>query len=80
MQTVQLRYAKAKLLALIGSVRAGDPSIITRHGEPEAVVVSFEEWERLSNVPSFARLLMGAPPEPGDLPERDSGPGREVEF
>jgi antitoxin Phd len=32
----------------------------------------------LSSVPSFGRLLMAAPLEPGDLPERDPTPLREA--
>ena len=58
----------------------GAPSIITRHGKPEAVIISFEEWERLSRVPSFGRLLMAAPLEPGDLPERDGSGTRPADF
>ena len=73
MREIQLRDAKATLSAVIDSARSGEPSIITRHGRREAVVVSFEEWERLSSVPSFGRLLMAAPLEPDDLPERDDG-------
>ncbi|TPG55983.1 type II toxin-antitoxin system Phd/YefM family antitoxin [Roseomonas nepalensis] len=32
------------------------PSVITRHGRPKAVVVSFEEWQRLPQIPSSGRL------------------------
>ncbi len=73
MNEIQLRDAKATLSAVIDSARQGHPSIITRHGRREAVVVSFEEWERLSHIPSFGRLLMEAPLGPGDLAERDAG-------
>ena len=78
MHEIQLRDAKATLSAVIDSARRGEPSIITRHGRREAVVVSFEEWERLSHVPSFGRLLMTAPIEPDDLSERDGGRLREL--
>ena len=73
MHEIQLREAKATLSAVIDHARQGEPSIITRHGRREAVVFSFEEWERLSRVPSFGRLLMAAPLEPDDLPARDAG-------
>lgn len=73
MQEIQLRDAKATLSAVIDQARRGEPSIITRHGRPEAVVLSFEDWQRLSQVPSFGRLLMAAPLEPDDLPARDDG-------
>jgi len=80
MNEIQLRQAKATLSAVIDHARQGEPSIITRHGRREAVVVSFEEWERLSRVPSFGRLLMAAPLEEQDLPIRDAGPLREADF
>ena len=79
MQEVQLRDAKATLSAVIDQAKQGQPSIITRHGRPEAVVLSFEEWQRLSQVPSFGRLLMAASLEPDDLPVRREGL-RDVEF
>ncbi len=80
MHEVQLREAKATLSAVIDKARQGEPSIITRHGKPEAVILSFEEWERLSRVPSFGRLLMAAPFEDGDLPARNATPMREVDL
>lgn len=79
MQEVQLRDAKATLSAVIDQAKQGQPSIITRHGRPEAVVLSFEEWQRLSQVPSFGRLLMAVPLEPDDLPVRREGL-RDIEF
>jgi hypothetical protein len=42
-------------------------------GRPEAVILSFEEWQSLSQVPSFGRLLMAAPLTPDDLPARQDG-------
>jgi antitoxin Phd len=80
MREIQLREAKATLSAVVDDAVRGEPSIITRHGKPKAVVIGFDEWKRLSNVPSFGRLLMSAPIEPGDLPERDRSPMREVEV
>nr|WP_294547166.1 type II toxin-antitoxin system Phd/YefM family antitoxin [uncultured Rhodopila sp.] len=77
---IQLRDAKATLSKVIDDARHGQPSIITRRGRKEAVVLSFEEWQRLSRVPSFGRLLMEAPLEPGDLPERNSGSLREADL
>ena len=80
MQEIQLRDAKATLSAVIDDALRGSPAIVTRHGRREAVVLSFEAWQRLSRVPSFGRLLVEAPIEPGDLPERDMSPLRETEF
>ena len=70
MRKIQLKDAKANLSAVVDRATQGKPSVITRHGKPEAVVLGFADWQRLSSVPSFGRLLMLAPLEPGDLPER----------
>jgi len=73
MHEIQLRDAKATLSAVMDQARRGEPSIITRHGRPEAVILSFEDWQRLSQVPSFGRLLMAARLDPEDLLERSGG-------
>lgn len=61
MKEVQLKDAKATLSALVDQAVDGEPSVITRHGRKDAVVLGFADWERLANVPSFGRLLMSAP-------------------
>jgi antitoxin Phd len=71
MREIQLRDAKASLSAVVDEAVQGKPAIITRHGKREVVVISYEEWERLSHVPSFGRLLMAAPLTEDDLPSRD---------
>ncbi|WP_428491249.1 type II toxin-antitoxin system Phd/YefM family antitoxin [Rhodopila sp.] len=80
MREIQLRDAKASLSAVVDEAVRGEPAIITRHGKREAVVLSFKEWERLSQVPSFGQLLMSAPIGPDELPERDRTPLRTTEF
>ena len=80
MREIQLREAKASLSAVVDAALRGEPAIITRHGKPEAVVVSFKDWERLSQVPSFGRLLMAAPIAPDDLPQRDPAPPRAADL
>jgi antitoxin Phd len=77
MRKVQLKDAKANLSAVVDQATRGKPSVITRHGKPEAVVLGFAEWERLSRVPSFGRLLMAVPLETGDLPKRNRAPLRD---
>jgi hypothetical protein len=42
------------------------------------VLVSFEEWQRISKVPSFADLLLAFPGEPGDIPKRSRKPARAL--
>ena len=77
MREIQLRDAKASLSAVIDEAVRGEPAIITRHGKPQAVVLSFAEWQRLSRVPSFGQLLMAAPVEEHDLPPRNASPMRD---
>ncbi len=77
---LQLREAKATLSAVVDHAKQGRPSVITRHGKREAVVVSFEEWERLSAVPSFGWLLAHSPLNEADVPERVTGDWRKVVF
>jgi prevent-host-death family protein len=74
---IQLRDAKSSLSAIVEEVSHGESAIITRHGKPTAVLMGYQEWQRLSNIPSFARLLTSAPLDPGDLPERDQTPLRD---
>lgn len=80
MRKIQLKDAKSNLSAVVDQAVRGKPSLITRHGKPEAVVLGFADWERLSNVPSFGRLLMSAPLEPKDLPKRSSAPMRDAKL
>jgi antitoxin Phd len=77
---IQLRDAKSGLSALVDDAVGGEPVVITRHGKREAVILSYREWERLSQVPSFGRLLMAAPLSTDDLPPRDTTPMRRTEF
>lgn len=77
MRKIQLKDAKANLSAVVDQATRGKPSLITRHGKPEAVVLGFAEWERLSRVPSFGRLLMSAPLDANDVPARNRAPMRD---
>ncbi len=77
MREIQLRDAKASLSAVVDEAMRGKPAVITRHGKRQAVVVSYKEWERLSTVPSFGRVLMAAPLKAGDLPGRSKSPLRK---
>ena len=80
MREIPLSDAEAVLSAVVDEAIRGQPSIIMRHGKPEAVVLSFEEWQRLSRVPSFGRLLMSIPVEADDWSERDGTPIRQTDF
>jgi hypothetical protein len=56
---------------VVDEAMRGMPAVITRHGKRQAVVVGYEEWQRLSTVPSFGRLLMMASLSADDLPSRN---------
>jgi prevent-host-death family protein len=77
MQKIQLKDAKASLSDVVDRATRGKPSVITRHGKPEAVVLGIADWKRLSQVPSFGRLLMSAPLSPDAQLVRSSKPMRD---
>ena len=78
MRKIQLKDAKAKLSTVVDDAIRGKPCVITRHGKREAVLLSYEEWERLSQVPSVGRLLMSGPLGADDVPPRSSAPLRDT--
>lgn len=80
MREIQLRDAKANLSAVVDEAVDGNPAVITRHGKKQAVLLSYQEWQRLSQVPSFGRLLMSAPATAGDLPPRNRAKLRPTKF
>ncbi|RCS22673.1 type II toxin-antitoxin system Phd/YefM family antitoxin [Phyllobacterium salinisoli] len=80
MREIQLKDAKATLSAVVDQAVRGNPAIITRHGKKEVVVLSFEEYEKLSHVPSLGRLLASFPGDESDIPSRSSKPSRTVDL
>lgn len=80
MRTIQLRDAKAGLSQVVDEAMNGEPSLITRHGKPQAVLLSYCEWQKLNSVPSFGRLLMAAPDTPDEFITRDKSVARDAGF
>lgn len=80
MREIQLRDAKATFSAVVDQAVHGTPSVITRRGRREVVVLSYEEYEKLAHVPSFGRLLAAYPSDEDTLTERSDKPGRTVAF
>ena len=78
MRTIQLRDAKAGLSQVVDEAMNGEPSLITRHGKPQAVLLSYREWQKLSSVPSFGRLLMAAPDTLAEFTTRDNSAPRDA--
>lgn len=77
---LQLRDAKATFSNVVDQAVAGDSTIITRHGRREAVVIGYDTWLRLSNVPSFGQLLAAAPVTDDDLPDRSDEGLRDLDL
>jgi prevent-host-death family protein len=81
MRMIQLQDAKAKFSALVDDAIAGKPVKVTRHGKPVAVIVSAEEWDRVSEkAPTFADLLLNFPGTTDDIPKRSRKPMRTVDL
>ncbi|MDX8437525.1 MULTISPECIES: type II toxin-antitoxin system Phd/YefM family antitoxin [Mesorhizobium] len=80
MREIQLKDAKATLSAVVDQAVAGKPAVITRHGRKQAVILSFKDYERLSRVPSFGRLLAAFPGAEADIPPRSRKPARTVDL
>lgn len=58
----QLQEAKSKFSELVRRTLEEGPQTITRHGEEVAVMVSSEEYRRLTGErPDFKEFLMNAP-------------------
>ena len=80
MKHMQVRAAKAELSALIAAAERGEPTTITRHGKPAAVLVPIKDAEKLypGGQKSFAEHLLAFP---GGIEfERDRTPLRDIEF
>ena len=58
----QLQEAKQRFSELVRHARAEGPQVVTKHGQEVAVVVSIEEYRRLTDkLPSFKQFLLAAP-------------------
>jgi len=80
MRRLHLRDAKATLSALVEAAERGEPTLVTKHGRPAAMIVPIEAGQRIyeSDRPSFASLLMALPHELAT--ERDERGPREVDW
>jgi antitoxin Phd len=77
----QLQEAKQRFSELVRHARAHGPQVVTRHGEEVAVVVSIEEYRRLTDeLPSLKELLLAAPDLDALAIDRPSAPAHAVEL
>jgi antitoxin Phd len=78
MKEAQLKDVKATFSHVVDEAVAGTPTVVTRHGKREAVVISYSDYERLSRVPSLGWLLTNSPLEEGDLSVGEHKPARAL--
>ena len=80
MKIVQIREAKASFSALVAAAEKGRPTLVSRHGQPCAMIVPVADGARLypMEMPNLANYLLKMP-EPFET-ERDTTPLRGVDF
>ncbi len=63
LKTLYLKKAKTTFSAIIESAQQGEPTIVTKHGRPAAMIVPVAEGRKLfpDDRPSFAELLLSIP-------------------
>ena len=77
----QLQEAKQRFSELLRHARAHGPQVVTKHCEEVAVVVSIEDYRRLTEeLPSFKELLLAAPDLEALEIERPRETARVVEL
>ena len=78
----QLQQAKSKFSELVRRTLEEGPQTITRHGRDAVVMVSGEEYRRLTgeHKPDFKEFLMSAPDAPELEIYRDDSAPREVQL
>lgn len=78
----QLQEAKQQFSRLVERARTEGPQLVTRNGTNVAVVLSMDEYRRLSgHGGDFKKFLLEGPPYFDDLPlERSKELPREIEF
>jgi len=80
METLQIREAKASFSALVAAAEKGRPTLVSRHGQPCAMIVPVTDGARLYplDMPNLANYLLTLPE--ALVIERDSTPLRGVDF
>lgn len=77
----QLQDAKQRFSELVRLAESDGPQFVTRHGQEVVVVLSAQEFRRLtSDVPDFKEFLLSGPPTDDLDLSRDDTPTRLVEL
>ena len=81
MKVLKIREAKARFSGVIAAAEKGRPTLITRHGQPSAMVVPVEKGRQLygEQRQTFADYLMSVPARPGSV-KRNTRPLRDVDL
>ena len=80
--TWQLQEAKNKFSSLVEKARKDGPQFVTKHGQKSVVVISLEDYQKLSK-PEFdlVSFLENSPLFGLDVDtERDKSPAREIDL
>ena len=79
MKTVQAKEAKASFSSLLEAAERGEPTTITKHGRPTAVIISIADAERLYG--DNRKLVDHLLAFPGGIDfERDRRPSRPIDL
>ncbi|WP_394821924.1 type II toxin-antitoxin system Phd/YefM family antitoxin [Pendulispora albinea] len=78
----QIQDAKNRLSEVVDNARQYGPQVITRRGKETAVVLSYEQYTRLTEPKErFIDLLRKAPRSPdGLVTERSKDTGRKIDL
>jgi antitoxin Phd len=77
----QIQEAKNKLSEVIARAQKQGPQLITRHGEKTAVVISFNDYEKMRKSQGKLSEFFGASPLAGvDLTRNKSLPREGIEL
>jgi antitoxin Phd len=79
MKEIAFTEAKARLSRIVDEAKNGEPTIITRHGRKEAVVVSFEDWKKATSRPFLWDMLTNGAADGREQP-RDQSAARKIDV
>ena len=80
MREISLQDAQNNLSSLIEHAMQGESTVITSDGQPQAIIIGIEEWNRYQNANTFGRLLVHSGLEDDDIPARNPCPLGTIEF
>ena len=79
--TWQLQEAKQRFSEVVRRAEAGEPQIVTRHGEGVVVVLDIAEYRKLTGRETDFRAFLTAEPVLDDLEiVRDQDEGRQIDL